>query len=202
MSSRPRKSGAGERRSTRAKLLVAKCPVGSEWRNRRCLNFHFLKGKSAMRIFNKKVVVVVAALALVGLGGGTALAYWSSAGTGTGSATTGTSTNWLVTSDAATGAALTPGGPTDTVLVHVKNPGSGVQHLNAVTAVVAESDGTPWTIVSGCSAADYTVTIAVAPGDVAAGATVNGSATIKMIDTGLNQDGCKLASVPLYFAAS
>ena len=76
-----------------------------------------------------------------------AFAYWTTTGNGTGSASTGTSTAWAVTSDAATGGALTPGGPIDTIVVHVTNPGSGVQHLSTVTAAVATSNGSEWTTV-------------------------------------------------------
>ena len=165
------------------------------------MNLNFLEGNLAMRI-NKKVAAVVAGIAMVGLAGGTAFAYWTTTGTGTGSATTGASTAWAVTSEAAGGAALTPGGPTDTIVVHVQNPGSGVQHLSAVTVAVANPNGSAWTAAPGCSAADYSVSVVVAPGDVAAGATVNGTASIQMKDTGVNQDPCKGLTVPLYFVAS
>jgi hypothetical protein len=156
-----------------------------------------------MRKPSKKVVVGVAAVAIaLGTAGG-AYAYWSSTGTGTGSATTGTSTTWAVTSDAATGGALTPGGPTDTIAVHVKNNNSGVQNLTGVTASVANSDGSAWAAVSGCSAADYTVSaVSITPGEVASGATVDGTVTITMKNLGSSQDGCKSAVVPLYFSAS
>ena len=62
----------------------------------------------------------------------------------------------------------------------------------------------PWTAVSGCSAADYTVTAPVfTAGNVNPGSTVTGTATIQMINrTAVNQDGCKLATVPLYFTAA
>src|SRR4051812_44863926 len=89
--------------------------------------------------------------------GGVAFAYWTSTGDGSGSAATGTSSVWAVTTGTATGGALTPGGPTDTVAFHVKNNNSGVQRLQAVSVVVANSDGSPWTSVSGCSADDYTI---------------------------------------------
>src|SRR5690242_11687883 len=145
-----------------------------------------------MRKPSKKVVVGVAAVAIaLGTASG-AYAYWTSTGNGSGSATTGTSTTWAVTSDAATGGALTPGGPTDTIAVHVKNNSTGVQSLTAVTASVANSNGSDWTSVTGCSAADYTVgTVSITPGDVAPGATVDGTVTIKMDNLAADQNGCK-----------
>lgn len=152
----------------------------------------------------KKSKAVVAGAALVGLAGsGTAYAYWTTSGSGTGSATTGTSSTFVVTTDAATGGLLTPGGPTDTVAFHVTNNNTGVQHLSAVSVIVAGAGGAAWTAVANCSAADYTVgTPVFTAGDVIAGATVDGTVTIKMNNLGTSQDGCKLATVPLYVSAS
>jgi hypothetical protein len=157
-----------------------------------------------MRKPSKKVVVGVAAGAILIATAGGAYAYWTSTGTGTGSATTGTSTTWAVTSDAATGGLLTPGGPTDSISVHVKNNNSGVQHLSAISASVANADGSAWTAVPGCSAADYSVgAVVFTPGDVASTATVDGTVTIQMINNlGASQDACKGVTVPLYFSAS
>jgi hypothetical protein len=151
----------------------------------------------------KRVFAIVTAAVLVLGGGSAAFAYWTTTGSGTGSATTGTTVNWTITSTTA-GAALTPGGPIDTATFIVTNPGTGVQNLAAVTAAVANADGTPWVAVSGCSAADYTVgTPTFSTGNVNPGATVTGTVTIQMINrAAVNQDGCKLATVPLYFTAS
>src|SRR4051812_2750164 len=107
--------------------------------------------------FSKKTkAAVLAGVLTVGIAGG-AYAYWTTTGSGSGSATTGTSSVFAVTTDAATGSPLTPGGPTQTVAFHVANNNSGVQHLTAVAVTVANSDGSAWTAVNGCSAADYTV---------------------------------------------
>jgi hypothetical protein len=154
------------------------------------------------KITKKTTSIAAAALLTVGIAGG-AYAYWTSLGSGTGSASTGTSTSWAVTTDAATGSPLTPGGPTQTVTFHVKNDNSGVQHLTAVAVTVANADGTPWTAVTGCSAADYTVGApVVTAGDVVSGATVNGTVTVTMANLSSNQNGCKNAVVPLYVSAS
>ncbi len=163
---------------------------------------HFLEGKLAMRI-NKKIVAVVAGIAMVGLAGGTAFAYWSSTGTGTGSATTGTSTSWAVASDPAIGDPLSPGGPTQTVHFSVTNPGSGHQNLAAVTASVTPG----WTVSApghpDCTAGDFTVTApAFTPADVAPAGVVLGTTTITMKNLPTDQDACKNVTVPLFFSAS
>lgn len=152
----------------------------------------------------KKIVATVATFALVGIGSGVAYAYWTSGGTGAATATTGTSASFTVTSDPATGGALTPGGVTDSIPFHVNNgTGNATAKLTAVAVTVANSDGTTWTSVSGCSAADYTVdTPAFTPGEIAGGAKIDGTVTLTMNDSTSTQDGCKLATVPLYFVAS
>lgn len=162
-------------------------------------------GKKTAR---NSAVIAVAALAI---GSGTAFAYWTSTGSGTGAATTGTDTAWAVTVSAPTATdgtstppLLVPGGVADRVAVQVQNTASGPQHLNGVTMTVANSDGTPWTAVPGCSAADYQVSTgaAVPSGDLAAGATASGWFTVQMVDSTSDQDACKNVSVPLYVKAS
>lgn len=147
--------------------------------------------------------ILVAAVAVVALGGGLAYAYWTAGGSGTGSATTGTSAGFTIASTAPTGGLLTPGGVTDTVAFTVTNPGPGVQHLSNVAVSIAGPTGTAWTAVSGCSALDYTVgTPAITYADIAQGASAAGTVTITMNNLATNQDACKGVTVPLYFLAS
>ncbi|GAP53936.1 hypothetical protein AHiyo6_05010 [Arthrobacter sp. Hiyo6] len=110
--------------------------------------------------------------------------------------------NFTVTSQAAAGGPLSPGGPSQTVAFTVANPGTGVQKLNTVAVTVATSTGTAWTAVTGCSAADFTVTPSIVPGEIAPGGTVSGTVTVTMNNLSSNQDGCKGVTVPLYFSAS
>jgi hypothetical protein len=155
----------------------------------------------------------LAALAVVvlGLGGvGIAFAYWTSTGAGSGSASVGTSTNWAVTTDAATGGPLTPGGPSEAIAYHVKNNNTGHQNLASVAISIANSDGSPWIAVAGCSKSDFSIngglagaTATDAPGaNLAGGAQHNGSVSIQMVDTGSDQNACRNATVPLYLYAS
>jgi hypothetical protein len=151
---------------------------------------------------NSKRIKIVAGGTAVLMGGGIAFAYWTSNGAGKGSASTGTDTPWAVTSDAASGGLLTPGGPTQTVAFHVKNNNTGVQRLQAVAVSVANADGSPWSSGS-CDAADFSVgTPTFTSGDVASGATTDGTVTISMNNNNENQDDCRGLTVPLYFAAS
>lgn len=149
-------------------------------------------------------VGVVGLVLLVGTGGGLGYAWWTATGTGAGSAGTGTHTPWDIDVDAAAGGPLTPGGAIQTVGFTVTNDGTGHQKLNSVTVAVANADGSPWTAVAGCSAADYSVSVSTAPtyDDVAPGSSRTGTATVEMVNAAGNQNACKDATVPLYFAAS
>ncbi|MCG8915005.1 hypothetical protein L6E12_04275 [Actinokineospora sp. PR83] len=151
----------------------------------------------------KRALVTAAIVAVLALAGGVAYAYWSSTGTGSGSATTGTSSAFVVASSTATGGPLSPGGPTQTVAFTVTNPGTGAQNLANVAVTVANADGSAWTSVAGCSAADYSVgTPTVTYGEVEPAGVRNGTVTITMNNLPSNQDGCKNATVPLRFVAS
>jgi hypothetical protein len=151
----------------------------------------------------KKTAIVLAGGILTVATAGGAYAYWTTIGSGTGTATTGTSSVFAVTTDAATGGPLTPGGPTETVTFHVQNNNSGVQRLTAVAVTVANSDGTAWSAVTGCSAADYAVgTPTFTAGDIASGASKTGTVTVTMNNLSTNQDACKTVNVPLYVSAS
>ena len=148
------------------------------------------------RLTKKKYLAAGVAVAVIA-SGGVAFAYWTSNGSGTGTATTGTSTAWDVQVDEVDLDNLTPGGPTNTVPFSVQNDNSGVQNLQATTASVVDTSD------PGCTAADFDVSATtIAYGDVASGATVNGTFTIQMKNTALNQDDCKGVTVNLKVDAS
>jgi hypothetical protein len=151
----------------------------------------------------RKKRVAITTAALVAIGGGAAFAYWTTTGAGSGTAQTGDSVAFDVDTQTATGGALTPGGPTQTIGFTVTNPGSGTQYLTTVTAEVANADGSDWTAIPGCSAADYTVsTPTFTPGEIAAGGNKAGTVTIQMVNAeNRNQDACKKAQVPVYVEA-
>jgi hypothetical protein len=173
------------------------------------------------RFRSKKVLAVVVAGAITLGGAGAALAYFTSSGSGSGSATVGTAGAWSVTQTGDVGPALLPDSVTppvlgtnvDTISYDVKNLGSGTQDLSQVVVSIANSDGSAWTSVSGCSASDFSIaggavgasfTDTSLAGEVTAGSTTSAASfTLEMIDNPTaSQDGCKLATVPLYYSAS
>ncbi|GHH65818.1 hypothetical protein [Promicromonospora soli] len=152
---------------------------------------------------DKKRIAVILAAVLTITGVGVAFAYWTSTGTGTGSATTGESVAFTITSDPAVGT-LAPGSAGQTVDFTVTNPGEGTQNLTDVTVTLATVDGTPWVPTGdNCLAADYTATVTDVPaGQIPAGGSLDGTATVTLTNTTANQDDCQGQEVPLYFTAS
>lgn len=151
---------------------------------------------------NRTVLAALTA-ALVVIGGSLAFAYWTSSGEGEGTGTTGTSTAFVITSSDPTGPALKPGVGQQSVAFSVANPGSGSQNLTSVEVTVADDDGSPWTAVDGCSAADYTVgTPAITYGPIAGAGSAAGTVTLNMNNLATDQEACKGVTVPLYFAAN
>lgn len=153
------------------------------------------------KVAGRKKRIIITTAALVALGGGAAFAYWTATGVGTGEASTGQAVAFEVLSTPAAGDALTPGGPIQTAAFTIKNENTGTQNLAAVTAKVANDDGTAWASGS-CTAADFAVgTPVITYGQLAAGATANGTVTIQMVNRAANQDDCQNVTVPLYFEA-
>jgi hypothetical protein len=162
------------------------------------------------KITKKKVAAGVLAAGIVA-SSGLAYAYWTSSGNGVGEATAGDAAAWDVTTDAADGDPLSPDGPTQTITINVENDGSGTQRLEQLDIKIADANGDPWN--DGlCTAADFEVggedagdphSITGIDEDITSGATNSlHSVTVHMVDTGSNQDDCKLVDVPLYVEAS
>src|SRR4051794_33657469 len=114
------------------------------------------QGDVVFKITKKKVAAFAVAGGMVAMTG-VGYAFFTSSGSGSGTATVGTDTAWEVTTDAATGGALTPNGPTDTVVINVKNNNSGAQQLQSLAISVANSDGSAWDGTGTCSASDFSV---------------------------------------------
>jgi hypothetical protein len=146
------------------------------------------------RFFDKRAVAIGLAIGLSLGAAGAAFAYFSSTGAGTGSASTGSSTAVTIT-QTNTISGLLPGGPSATIDYSVHNPGAGAEHVGSVTvAVTSVTTGA----VGGdpaCATASYSITQGAAiNADVAPGGTATGTATIAMLDNGLNQDNCQAAN--------
>lgn len=151
----------------------------------------------------KKRTAIILTAALTLTGAGIAFAYWTSTGTGTGTATTGESVAFEITSEPGAGE-LAPGSAGQTVDFTVTNPGEGTQNLTEVTVALATADGTSWVPTGDCLAADYTATVTTAPptGQIAPGGFVEGTVTVTLDNTAVNQDDCQGQDVPLLITAS
>ena len=90
---------------------------------------------------------------------------------------------------------LLPGGPSATIDYSVNNPGGGAERVGSVT--VAVTSVTTGAVVGdpACSTASYSITQGPAiNATLAPGGTATGTATIAMLDNGLNQDNCQAAN--------
>jgi hypothetical protein len=171
-----------------------------------------------MKIFSskKRVAAIGALTAATLVGGGMAVAYWTTTGSGTGTATAGTTDlDWSVlvdTTDLKNLAPTTLGGdPSQTVGYKITNIGEGQQYLTK--AVISIDSVTPGSIggIPACSVADFAINsnlgddlpVEQAFGEnLASGAERTGSVVLRLIDNDDNQDNCKNATVTLKVDAS
>lgn len=154
-----------------------------------------------MRITKKKAAVVIAISAVAMAGAGGAYAYWTTGGTGTGTGTTGNSTNFTV-AQSGTLTNLVPG-VGQTVTFTVTNPASYAQYLSSAVLSVNSFSQQAAPAKPACTQADISVSaVTIAAGDIVAGGTRNGTATVTLLNAATNQDNCKNITVPLTFTAS
>ncbi|HEY3003353.1 MAG TPA: hypothetical protein VGJ44_13475 [Kribbellaceae bacterium] len=145
---------------------------------------------------SKKRVAVIAATALLAVGGGAAYAYWTTTGSGSGSAANATSNGTLVLH-----ASFAPGvapGETRTVSYTADNAGTSSLWVGTISHVVSTS-------VAGCLPADFTIDPVVSDTQVPAGASafaLGGTGTLTFHDTAQNQDACKGATVTLTLSSN
>jgi hypothetical protein len=155
------------------------------------------------KISTKQRFVAVGSAALVIAGAGTAYAYWTNTGSGTGSAATGSNSPVTIT-QTSTITGLYPGGAAVDLVGTITNGNSGPVYVNVVTptitAITNTSDGTP----SACAAAgNFTLTTGTVATDLATGANTNQPlGTIKLNDTGSNQDACKNVTIALSYSSN
>lgn len=160
--------------------------------------------KQRRRSRRRAAMVLVPTIAGVFIAG-TAFAYWSTTGSGTGTSATGTSATVTVT-QLATPTGMVPGGADQPIPFKINNPKTTNQYIASVTitvgAITKISDGSAAT---GCSASDFSVTQPSAintdlpPGDTSFSPS---GALIHMINSAVNQDGCKSVNVALTFTAA
>jgi hypothetical protein len=151
----------------------------------------------------KRFGIIAATVAAVLVGGGVAVAFWTTTGTGTGSAGVGTTANVTITQDGSI-SGLFPGGPEQDIDFTITNPNPGPVRISTVTITVLSVTKDPGAPAGTCDATDFTVTSPSAiNADIPVGATsytgaVTGAA-IEMINKPVNQDACKNATVSLAF---
>lgn len=155
------------------------------------------------RINRKRALTAIAAFAVLAIAGG-AFAYFTSSGEGTGSAAVGTSQEVTVTQVGSI-ANLQPGGEPQAVDFAIHNPLTTKQFISKVAVSISSVEGPNISVATPCAAADFELTQPNAiDKDLASGETEfsPSGATIAMIDSESNQDGCKEATVNLSFSAS
>ena len=154
------------------------------------------------RKLNRKTLAIGAVFLLAAAG---AYAYWTGGGSGSGSAATGTTVGLTVV-QTTTPTGLVPGGPTKALAGNFNNTNDGPVHVNQVNATISSVTGPNITVPNPCTAADYQlngfpVTVnAQVPSGTAQG---NWSgASIQLLNTATNQDGCKGATVNIAYTSN
>ena len=151
------------------------------------------------RLFkSRKLLAVLGVVAAVSVAA-IAYAFWSSTGSGTGTATTGDVSNFTVSIDSSP-SGLYPGGPAQDVDWSVTNNDNSKDSFSSATLTIDSVDPV------ACDASNFTVTSPSVSNVVLDGTggandsasyTGTDAGTIKLDETGSNQDDCKNATVNL-----
>lgn len=152
----------------------------------------------------KKLIVILSGVALAVVAA-VAYSYWTTTGAGTGSETSAAGNNAVTVTQSSVVTGMYPGGPAQPVNFTIANPGPSKQYIAAVAVSISAVTGPNITGPRPCAAADFTLVQPNAIGqDLAVGDTAfaPSGASLKMIDSATNQDGCKGSTVTLAFAAS
>jgi hypothetical protein len=161
-----------------------------------------------MSSHKKRLSAIAGTMAVVLVGGGLAIAYWTTTGSGTGSGAVGTSTSVVVTQDS-TVADLVPGGPADVLDFTIDNPSDGPQRISSVAISISDV-----TAPGACSAADFSIVqpstgsfVDLPVGDTtftsgAGGDIENTGARVSMINSASDQNGCKGATLEFTYTVS
>lgn len=154
------------------------------------------------RKINRKTLAIGAVLLLAAAG---AYAYWTGGGSGSGSAATGTTVGLTVT-QTTTPTGLVPGGPTKALAGKFNNTNDGPVYVNEVNASISSVTGPNITVPNPCTAADYQLNgfPVQVDAEVDSG-TAQGDwsgASIELLNTSSNQDGCKGATVNIAYTSN
>jgi hypothetical protein len=154
-----------------------------------------------MRLLKRKAVVVAMALAMVVGTSATAFAWWSSGGTGGGSASAADpGTGTVTVNQTSTTSGLFPDGPHAELKGNFDNNSGSKLYVSQVAATIADVDK------PGCGVENFVLEPATTPVnlnlDPGTGVGSWSGIKIRMVDTGLNQDACKGATVALEYTSS
>jgi type II secretory pathway pseudopilin PulG len=154
----------------------------------------------------RRIVIVGATAGAVLLTGGGAFAFWSSTGTTAGAAEVAADATDLVVTQVGAPSGLFPGGSPVGIVANVENPsGTDIQLTDVTVTVTDVLDGSGASIGAGCPTTDFAIADAAYSGELipAGGVTADETvATIRLKETGVNQDACKGASVVLSLVAN
>ena len=151
----------------------------------------------------KRVTAIGVLTAATMLGGGMAVAYWTSTGSGTGEATVGSAGDNISVSGTVAGT-LSPGGPAATVSFTATNPENFSQKLTTIhlDSIDADDAGCATVLGTDFSMADVTVGADGELGALDANVDLTDQGTLEMLDSGVNQDDCQGATLTLNFTTS
>jgi hypothetical protein len=150
--------------------------------------------------FSRRTTIIT--MAIVVATSVAAYAFWTGIGSGTGSAQADTGpTTQLTVNQTVFPTGLVPGGPEGEAKGNFINLNTSGVHVNAVKATI--DSVTPGPGPNPCTAADFKLTDDTAEvGAVVPPGSPSGSwagIKIKMLETGVNQDSCKGATVILKY---
>ena len=157
-----------------------------------------------MRRNRKKLIAALGVAVLVIALASAAFAYWTTTGNGVGSATTGSDSGVTITATTSP-SGLVPGGPAQALDFDINNGATTPQYVNTVAISITGVTGPNITVGTPCDASDFALEQPNAIGqDLASGTTsfAPSGASIALIDSGSNQNGCKGATVALSYDAS
>jgi hypothetical protein len=156
----------------------------------------------------KKLIAIGLTLVLALIGGGVAMAWFTSGGSGTGSAVVGSPgpSDFHIIGHVPDGVLL-PGDDPQPFVFDVHNTGTGSEHVGTVDIAVAAAPGTGYALedgtpITGCQASWFSVTGSVAVDTtLAAGAWDDGitGASISMTESSSDQSACQGHTVDVAF---
>lgn len=146
----------------------------------------------------RPAVIALITLGAIVAGGTAAYAYWTTQGTGTGTATTGSVEEVTVLQEN-TPSGLYPGGPGVGINGTIVNDNDTDVNVGGLTAVVTA------TTAAGCEADDYIIegTAVLGSNLIQENATTTWTGlTVRLDETGLNQDACQGAGITITYTAA